>query len=138
MKQPIHARQDAPLRSRCHEDRQDQVKRLRHLHGGDEAKASEAKPQVEVKTLGSLGRVKAPALHAERDVLFDKWLRAYDNYERWKTKSVPVYLTNYQEYEWKPNRIDRILWRHCQELSEQLQRYDERINAATTTGPLLY
>lgn len=88
--------------------------------------------------MGSMGRVKAPALQAERDILFDKWLRAYDNYIRWKTKAVDVYCTNYAEHDYKPMKMHDILKKHLNELSDQLQRYDERINAARTTGPLLY
>ena len=71
-------------------------------------------------------------------MLFDKWLRAYDQYQRWKAKAVPVYTTNYGKEDYKPLKMDAILKRHLDELSEQLIRYDERINAAKTTGPLFY
>ena len=102
------------------------------MHGSDEAQAT---PQT--KELGSLSlSVKAPALQAERDVLFDKYLRAYDNYQSWKAKEVHVYTTNRNDH--NPLKMEIILKRHLDEISEQLRTYDDRINASKTTGPLQY
>ncbi len=80
--------------------------------------------------------VKGPAIQAERDLLFDKWLRAYDNYQSWLNKAVHVYTTNRSNQ--NPLKMDVILKRHVEDLSEQLRTYDDRINAAKTTGPLQY
>lgn len=135
MKQPSHAQEDGALCSQRNKDRKDKVKRVRNLHGGDEAQGQ----RTQIKVMGSLGRVKAPALHAERDILFDKYLRAYDNYHRWMNHEVQTYCTNYgKDDKYKRANLYAVLKRHLDELSDQLIRYDERINAATTTGPLLY
>ena len=127
-----HAEETRTLRSGCGEARPYQVERVRYLHRSDE---TEATPQT--KKLGSLSLcVKGPALQAERDLLFDKWLRAYDNYQSWLNKAVHVYTTNRSNQ--NPLKMDVILKRHVEDLSEQLRTYDDRINAAKTTGPLQY
>lgn len=137
MKQKPDAKEIRTLRSGRNQAGTNKVKRIRHLHGSDEAET--VGPQVQIKQLGSYGLVKAPALHAERDILFDKYLRAYDNYHRWMNQEVQTYCTNYgKDDKYKRANLYAVLKRHLDELSEQLQRYDERINAATTTGPLFY
>lgn len=133
MKQRNNAKETRTLRGRRGQAGTHQVECLCDMHGCYEA---EVTPQV--KVMGSLGRVKAPALQAERDILFDKYLRAYDNYQRWKAKAVNVYCTNYAEHDYKPMKMHDILKRHLEDISDQLRTYDDRINAAKTTGPLLY
>lgn len=127
-----HAEETRTLRGGCGETGPHQVECIRDMHSCDEAQAT---PQT--KKLGSLSLcVKAPALQAERDVLFDKYLRAYDNYKSWKAKEVHVYTTNRNDH--SPLNMETILKRHLDEISEQLRTYDDRINASKTTGPLQY
>ena len=126
-----HAKEIGTMRRGRDQDRQDKVISLCNLQGGDE---TEAKRQV--KTLGSLGRVVAPALHAERDMLFEKYLRALDNYLKWKSDQAPVYTTNYSKRGHNKVMMHDILKRHMHEISQELQTYDQRIAAAKVTGTL--
>lgn len=137
MKQPPNAPKTRRLRQAGDGSGSHKRGSVCHMHGESISEAKAKAPQV--KPLGSWLKVKAPALQAQRDMLFEQYLRAYDNYNNWINEQVDIYCTNRgKDDHLKRRELYLILKRHCQELSEQLIRYDERINAAQTTGPLLY
>ena len=138
MKQSTHAKETRTVRSRCHEDRQEDGQRLRHLPGGHEAKATAKRKVTEstprkVVLMGKHHTIHEPNLQWERDDLLDKLWKAEKQAELWKDESKYSYI--YHNKKSRRNAKSRhktamqeVFFNYIDSLKKRLLSLDEQIS----------
>jgi len=84
MKQSTDAKETRTVRSRCHEDRQEDAKRLRHLPAGDEAQAAAKRKVI---PMGVHGNIVNLVLQIERDDLISVLWKAEEQQRLWRDEA---------------------------------------------------
>ena len=138
MKQSTHAKETRTVRGRRDEDRQEDAKRLRHLPGGHEAKATAKRKVTEstprkVVLMGKHHTIHEPVLQWERDDLLDKLWKAQNQQESWN--DVDKYSFTYNTRHAYVNKgythtrnMMKLFNDYIEGLTKRLLSLDERIS----------
>lgn len=142
MKQSTHAQETRTVRSRCHEDRKEDAKRLRNLPGGHEAKAQRKAKKVSESTpykvvlMGKHHTIHEPILQWERDDILDKLWKAQKQAESWN--DVDKYSFTYNTRHAYVNgrnthtrNMMKLFNDYIEGLKKRLLSLDERISPIT-------
>jgi len=133
MKQSANAKETRTVRSRCHEDRQEDGQRLRDLPASDEAQATAKRKVI---PMGVHGNIVNLVLQIERDDLLSVLWKAEDQQRLWKdeTKYSFVYHNkkSYSNARLRHLTAMRYVFNdYIESIKKRLLSLDERISPIT-------
>ena len=135
MKKQTHAKENGTLRSAGNQIREKGSKRLRHLPGGNEAKAKRRKEKVSVDypATRKARDYKQLDLLQRRDDLFDTYLNMVDRLTAWQKNAVDAYFTLSKNSMHKLRMI-KLLTAAKDETTKELLSLDEQISPCTLSN----